>query len=93
MKTKDREENVDSRLDASLRNSEKQQVKRVLGEFEELFSDTIGQTRIAHHKIYICPPNRRRARRMPHAFRYESKKQIDDMLDKGIIRRSTRPQS
>ena len=34
VKTKDREENVDSRLDASLRNSEKQQVKRVLGEFE-----------------------------------------------------------
>ena len=90
MKTKDREENVDSRLDASLRNSQKQ-VKRVLGEFEELFSDTIGQTHIAHHKIYIYPPIRQRARRMPHAFRYESKKQIDDMLDKGIIRRSTRP--
>ena len=73
MKTKDREENVDSRLDASLRNSQKQ-VKRVLGEFEELFSDTIGQTHIAHHKIYIYPPIRQRARRMPHAFRYESKK-------------------
>ena len=93
MKTKDLEENVDSCLDASLRNSEKQQVKRVLGECEELFSDTIGQTHIAHHKIYIYPPIRQRARRMPHAFRYESKKQIDDMLDKGIIRRSTRPQS
>ena len=93
MKTKDLEENVDSCLDASLRNSEKQQVKRVLGECEELFSDTIGQTHIAHHKIYIYPPIRQRVRRMPHAFRYESKKQIDDMLDKGIIRRSTRPQS
>ena len=32
---------IHSRLDACLSNSEKQQVKQVLGEFEELFSDTM----------------------------------------------------
>ncbi len=84
---------IDSRLDADLSNSEKQQVKQVLGEFEELFRDTIGQTNIAHHKIDTGdnPPIRQRARRVPYAFREESNKQIEDMLGKGIISPSTSP--
>ncbi|CAB4042449.1 Hypothetical predicted protein, partial [Paramuricea clavata] len=84
---------IDSRLDAGLSNSEKQQVKQVLGEFKELFSDTIGQTNIAHHKIDTGdnPPIRQRARRMPYAFREESNKQIEDMLGKGIISPNTSP--
>ena len=67
---------IDARLDTDLSNVEKQQVKQVLGEFEELFSDTIGQTNIAHHKIDTGdnPPIRQRARRMPYAFREESNK-------------------
>ena len=86
---------IDARLDTDLSNAEKQQVKQVLGEFEELFSDTIliGQTNIAHHKIDTGdnPPIRQRARRMPYAFREESNKQIEDMLEKGIISPSTSP--
>jgi hypothetical protein len=51
-------------LDAGLSNSEKQQVKQVLGKFKELFSDTIGQTNIAQHKIDTSDnlPIRQRAR-------------------------------
>ncbi len=84
---------VDSRLVVDLSNSEKQQVKQVLGEFEELFRDTIGQTNIAHHKIDTGdnPPIRQRARRVPYAFHEESNKQIEDMLGKGIISPSTSP--
>ena len=84
---------IDARLDTDLSNAEKQQVKQVLGEVEELFSDTIGQTNIAHHKIDTGdnPPIRQRARRMPYAFREESNKQIEDMLEKGIISPSTSP--
>ncbi len=61
---------IDSRLDADLGKLQKQQVKEVLGEFEELFRDTIGQTNIAHHKIDTGdnPPIRQRARRVPYAF-------------------------
>ena len=86
---------IDSRLDAGLSNSEKQQVKQVLGEFKELFSGTIGQTNIAHHKIDTGdnPPIRQRGRRMPYAFREESNKQIEDMLDNGIISPSTSKKS
>jgi hypothetical protein len=84
---------INSCLDAGLSNSEKQQVKQVLGKFKELFSDTIGQTNIAQHKIDTSenPPIRQRARRVPYAFRKESNKQIEDMLGKGIISPSTSP--
>ena len=84
---------INARLDTNLSNAKKQQVKQVLGEFEELFSDTIGQTNIAHHKIDTGdnPPIRQRAKQMPYAFREESNKQIEDMLEKGIIRPSTSP--
>ena len=80
-------------LDAGLSNSEKQQVKQVLGKFKELFSDTIGQTNIAQHKIDTSDNLliRQRARRVPYAFREESNKQIEDMLRKGIISPSTSP--
>ena len=84
---------IDACLDTDLSNTEKQQVKQVLGEFEELFSDTIGQTNIAHHKIDTGdnPPIRQRARRMPCEFREESNKQIEDMFYKRIINPSTSP--
>ena len=84
---------IDSSLDSGLSNSEKQQLRKVLGEFEELFSNTIGQTNIVHHKIDTDdhPPIRQRARRMPYAFRDESDKQISEMLDQGIKSPSTSP--
>ena len=84
---------IDSCLDSGLSNSDKQQLRKVLGEFEDLFSDTIGQTNIVHHKIDTGenPPIRQRARRMPYAFREESDKQISNMLDQGIITPSTSP--
>ncbi len=84
---------IDSSLDSGLSNSDKQQLRKVLGEFEDLFSDTIGQTNIVHHKIDTGenPPIRQRARRMPYAFREESDKQISNMLDQGIITPSTSP--
>ena len=46
-----------------------------------------------HHKIDTGdnPPIRQRARRMPYAFCEESNKQIEDMLEKGIISPSTSP--
>ena len=81
----------DSSPDSGLSNSEKQELRKVLGEFEELFSNTIGQTNIVHHKIDTDdhPPIRQRARRMPYASRDESDKQISEMLDQGIISPST----
>ena len=84
---------IDSRLDPDLSNTEKQQLKQVLHEYEELFSDTIGQKNIVYHTIDTGdnPPIRQRARRAPYAFRGESDKQIADMLDQGIIRTSTSP--
>ena len=77
----------------ALSNDEKEQLKQVLNEFEEIFSDTIGQTNIVYHTIDTGdnPPIRQRARRVPYAFRDESDKQIANMLDQGIIRSSTSP--
>ena len=78
MQTDNLVQKIDAHLDTDLSNAKKQQVKQVLSEFEELFSDTIGQTNIAHHKIDTGdnPPIRQRARRMPYAFCEESNKQI-----------------
>ena len=84
---------LDSSLDPALSNDKKEQLKQVLNEFEEIFSDTIGQTNIVYHTIDTGdnPPIRQRARRVPYAFRDESDKQIANMLDQGIIRSSTSP--
>ena len=84
---------LDSSLDPAWSNDEKEQLKQVLNEFEEIFSDTIGQTNIVYHTIDTGdnPPIRQRARRVPYAFRDESDKQIANMLDQGIIRSSTSP--
>ena len=84
---------IDSSLDPNLSKSEKQQLKRVLHEFEAVFSDKIGHTDIVHHSIDSGnnPPIKQRARRIPYAFREESDKRITDMLDQGIISPSTSP--
>ncbi len=93
VKTAPLPQQIDSSLDPDLSKSEQQQVKKVLHEFEALFSDKIGHTNIAHHKIDTGdnPPIRQRARRMPYAYREEADNQITDMLNQGIIRPSTSP--
>ena len=85
--------NIDYGLDPGFINSEKQNGKQVLYEFEELFGDTIGQTNIVNHKIDTGsnPPIRQRFRRMPYAFREETDQKIAEMLDQKVIQSSFSP--
>lgn len=74
-------EKIDSSLDLGLSNSEKQQVKQVLHEFYELFSDTIGQTNVSN-KIDTGSNSRIRQRARPL---------ISQMLDQKVIRPISSP--
>ena len=62
---------------------------------EDVFENTLGHTNVVTHTINTGnnQPIRHRPRRLPCAHREEAERQIAEMLDQGIISRSTSPWS
>ncbi len=65
-------------------------------EFENAFAKSkydLGQTNVCEHSINTgnAIPVRQRLRRTPHAFVEEEEKEIQKMLDIGVIQESTSP--
>ena len=75
---------------------EKRAVGNLLSRYEHAFSRSdwdVGLTSLAEHSIDTgdAAPIKQRPRRVPLAYAEEEKKAIEDLLQKGVIRKSTSP--
>src|SRR6218665_3657170 len=68
----------------------KKQVVGLLEEYADIFSDVPGRTNLADHEIKLTcdKPVRSKPNPTPYNLQKEIDKQIDTMLDNGIIERS-----
>ena len=76
-----------------LTESQRRQVKELLHEFSDIFSGEPNLTSVATHKIDTgdSPPIRSSPYRIPQKLEEEVNKEIEKMLEMGIIRPSTSP--
>ena len=67
----------------------------VLSAYQDVFEESLGHTNVVTHKINTgdSPPIRHRPRRLPYAHREEAERQINEMLNQGVIRPSSSPWS
>ena len=81
---------ISQRIGAGLSSEERKQVYDLLVKNEAVFpqKNEIGKTRVLQHQIHTgeAQPVRQRPRRTPFHQREESRKVLQDMLDKKIIR-------
>jgi hypothetical protein len=91
-------EEMDKLYNKSIENLDKDQqvqVKELLNAHKTVFSQSgeLGRTNVVYHKIDTgdARPKRQSARRSPHHQREEARRQVEDMLDKGIISPSSSP--
>ena len=82
---------VNAVIDTSLTSDDRKRVQRLLCKYSDVFDETLSHTTITTHKINTgtSPPIKQAPRRLPYAHRDEAKRQIDDMLEQGVIRPST----
>ena len=82
---------VDSVIDTLLVNGDKERVQDLLNKFSDVFDESLGHTTLLTHKIDTgnSAPIKQQPRRLPYVHREESKRQIEEMLDQGVIRHST----
>lgn len=82
---------IESIIDPSLTGDDRAKLKNLLHEFSDVFDGSLGHTNILSHQINTenSTPIKQHARRIPYAHRDESARQIDEMLENGIIREST----
>lgn len=77
-------ENIDGRLN----QGQEQELRRLLDEVKECFSENPGRCMIGSHKITLCPDSKldsRKPYRVPVALREEVDKQVDQLLGWGFI--------
>ncbi len=83
---------IESILDPSLQGEDRCKLKNLLLEFSDVFDEHLGHANI-YRNTGNSTPIKQHPRRIPYAHREESERQINEMLDKGIIRESTSPWS
>ena len=61
--------------------------------FSDVFEESLGQTQVTSHRIDAGNATlvRQPLRRLPYAFREETKSQVHDMLEQGVIQPSNSP--
>ena len=86
------------RVHKSVSSQEKQELANFLGEYQNSFScssSDMGTTDLVQHSINTgnAPPIKQPPRRIPLAKMAEANREIDDMLEKGVIETSDSPWS
>ncbi|XP_071490086.1 uncharacterized protein [Diadema antillarum] len=76
-----------------LSDAQTKQVTDLVGEYSDILSDKPGRTDVVRHDLITTNdrPIRQRAYRLPHALKDTVKKELDEMLDAGIISPSDSP--
>lgn len=85
---------IDQNLLSHLSDLERKQLLDVLDQYQGVFKDQPELCKIFQHKITVTSdfkPKRLKGYRIPERLKPDVEKQINDMLDKGIISRSTSP--
>ena len=89
-----RKESVDDvHISPELTSDERKQLKELMVEYDDIFSDVPQVTNIIEHKVVTRTeePVYKRAYPIPYALRDKVKKEIDDMLKAGIVEPSDSP--
>jgi len=91
-------ENIYAESIENLDSDQQLQVKQLLTEYQHIFSKSksdLGCTKLIQHRINtgLAPPIKQNPRPLPQAVRDEVSKEIDRMLDAGLIEKSCGPWS
>ncbi|KAJ8050863.1 hypothetical protein HOLleu_04222 [Holothuria leucospilota] len=76
-------------ITSDITSAQRCEVERVLNSYSEIFSDVPGRTVEHHIELVHREPVRQGAYRMPHAWRDPVKKELNQMLELGIIEPTT----
>ena len=85
----------DVKISEDLTSEQQKEVRELICEFKEIFSDLPGKTNLVEHKIELTndEPVRLKPYPIPYSVRESLKKDVDQMLKMGIIRKSSSPHS
>jgi len=83
----------DVKVNPELTKEQRDEVMKVLEEFQDVFTDVPGLTNLGKHSITLTTeePIHSRPYSLPHSMQKEVDKELDDMLKLGIIQPSTSP--
>ena len=80
-------------ISPNLSKSEQKQILETLLSFPDVFNDGLGHTSVLSHSINTGDslPIKQHPRRLPYHYRGEIHKQVNEMLERGVIQPSTSP--
>ncbi|UYV70284.1 hypothetical protein LAZ67_7002373 [Cordylochernes scorpioides] len=86
---------IQFQINKNLSFKEQERLKQILAKYTDLFSSRLGRTSLAKHQIHTedAQPIKHKPYRVSAKERTIIKDQIDEMLEEGIIRRSSSPWS
>ena len=81
------------KVNPDLVESQKVEIRRILGNYQDVLTDLPGKTSLGVHEIKLTDnePVRRRPYPIPHALRTKVKEEVQNMLDMGVIEKSNSP--
>ena len=90
---KQKEDVSDVKLGTELGDSQSRQLQALMENYADVFSDVPGRTSKIEHRINLVDeePVRLKPYPLPYALRQELKEEIKEMLDMGVIRKSSSP--
>ena len=89
-RTSEKETYKDVKISSKLSASQKRDMKNLVFQYRDVFTDKPGTTNLAEHKIEMVTddPVRVKPYPIPYSLREELKQDIEQMLDMGVIRKS-----
>ena len=91
--SKDIRVDLENSLSPELSGPERNEIMSTLMKFADVFQEGLRHTDVISHKVDTgdSPPIRKYPRRLPYTFREESRSQVTDMLQKGVIQPISSP--
>ena len=89
----DIKQQLEDSLSPDLSTGARQAILETLLQFADVFDESLGHTNVIQHTIDTgnSVPIRQYPRRLPYAFRAETRTQVQDMLKQGVIQPSCSP--
>ena len=94
-RTSEKETYKDVKISSKLSASQKRDMKNLVFQYRDVFTDKPGTTNLAEHKIEMVTddPVRVKPYPIPYSLREELKQDVEQMLDMGVIKKSDSPYS
>ena len=83
----------DVKLNSELDKNQMEDLKSILGQFEDVLTDIPGRTLVLEHDVKLVTdiPVKKKAYNLPYALRDKVRKEIQDMIAAGIAEKSSSP--